>query len=123
MSSPVIDAAIDELDAALATIKPIIRGTEDLARPTSIKPTTIEAANAALVRFTRRKEKLAVAVTALRDLQADGNYPELAKEPVAAVEFDDLAEQRSDTEISIDMFVLKPPTVVAGAPTTVDKPV
>jgi len=118
-----------EIEAALETLSPQIRGLEDLLH-VSLSSEALQAIGEELADHQRRKALLLAVITALDavenarlDLGADG-YPEMPKREVSFAVYEELLIQLADIEAALEEFEAEPKAanmeVVLGEAT--DKP-
>lgn len=102
MTSPAAAAFRAEVQAALDTVLPQIRGLQDL-QVASIEPDTKTAVDEELAVNVRRRDLLQTNLAALTKLEDDG-YPATPKKPVPASVYEELLQQKADLEAALAEF-------------------
>lgn len=106
MTSPAAAALRDELETALASLVPMIRGLDVMTRA-SLKDETMNVVQVELRDRQRRRDLIDEVLKELTRLEADG-YPELPKAELSAEAYRDLQEELADYAIAGGEFVPTP---------------
>ena len=97
-----VDAAIVEIQAALAEIDPIFEGMQDYAR-LNLHPDTMELVKSTIQFYENRRNLLVISLQSLQNLVADG-YPGLPVQEVTGGIFRDLQDNADTIEAALKKF-------------------
>ena len=118
MPSEALDAMQAELEAARATLLPIIEGLEDYNR-LNIKPETKTIVQENMTKAKKRLTLIDASLKALQDLE-DSGYPALDTQIVSVTVYTDLAEQKATIDAALGKFApaeeAQTATIVPGTP-------
>lgn len=105
-----VEAALTEIDAALATLAPRHEGLRDLAR-LNLQPEALREVRVSLDQYDRRVRVLTAAQAPLQALLVDG-YPELAPRAIGDAAVQDIQDNLDTIAAARQQFVSNAPTAL-----------